>query len=85
VVEAAETVGPEVVAALSWAWARQRWPLSEEVSTAQTQSAHGSDRAADGLAPHGFDFSKLTKTGSNLEFEKEYLTLLHKFSNFACF
>jgi hypothetical protein len=54
-----------------------RWrPLSKEVGTVRTQSAHGSDRAADGWAPRGCDFSNLTKTGSKLEFEKEHLTVL---------
>jgi hypothetical protein len=45
----------------------------------------GSDRAADGWPPRGFNFSNLTKTSSNLEFEKECcLTLLQKFPNFSC-
>jgi hypothetical protein len=45
----------------------------------------GSDRAADGWPPRGFNFSNLTKTSSNLEFEKECcLTLLQKIPNFSC-
>jgi hypothetical protein len=56
VAEAAETVGGETAAAVSWAWARRRRPLSEEVGTVQTRSARGSDRAADGWAPRGFIF-----------------------------
>jgi hypothetical protein len=70
------TVGGEAATAVSWARAGRRRPLSEEVCTVQMQSARGSDRAADGWAPRGFDFSNLTKTGSKLEFEKEHLTLL---------
>jgi hypothetical protein len=70
------TVGGEAAATVSWERAGRRWPLSEEVSTVRTQSARGSDRAADGWAPRGFDFSNLTKTGSKLEFEKEHLTVL---------
>jgi hypothetical protein len=70
------TVGGEVAATVSWARAGWRRPLSEEVSTVQTQSARGSDRAADGWAPRGFVFSNSTKTGSKLEFEKEHLTML---------
>jgi hypothetical protein len=56
VAEAAETVGGETAAAMSWAWARQRRPLSEEVGTVRTRSARGSDGAADGWAPRGFIF-----------------------------
>jgi hypothetical protein len=70
------TVGGEAATTVSWERAGRRWPLSEEVSTVRTQSARGSDRAADGWAPRGFDFSNLTKTGSKLEFEKEHLTVL---------
>jgi hypothetical protein len=80
----AEMVGGEAVAAVSWARAWQQRQLFEEVGTVQTRSACGSDRAADGWAPHGFDFSNLTKTGSKLEFEKECLTMLQKFPSFAC-
>jgi hypothetical protein len=50
VAEAAETVGSEAAAAVSWAWARQWQPLSEKVSAVRTWSARGSDRAADGWA-----------------------------------
>jgi hypothetical protein len=70
------TLGSEAAAAVSWARAGRRQPLSEEVSTVQTWSARGSDRAADRWAPRGFDFSNLTKTDSKLEFEKERLTVL---------
>jgi hypothetical protein len=44
-------VGAELAAAVSWAWARQQPPLSEEVSTVRMRSSCGSDRAADGWAP----------------------------------
>jgi hypothetical protein len=48
---AVNTVGGEAAAAVSWAPARQRRPLSDEVGAVRTQSARGSDRAVDGRAP----------------------------------
>jgi hypothetical protein len=54
------------------------------VSTVRTRSACGSNRAADG-GPHVvLIFFNLTKTNSNMEFEKECLTLLQKFPISAC-
>jgi hypothetical protein len=82
---AAETVGGEAAATVSWARARRWQSLSEEVCMVRTRSARGSDRAADGWAPRGFDFSNLAKTHSNLEFEKECLNLLQTFPNFVCY
>jgi hypothetical protein len=48
---AVNTVGGEAAAAVSWARARRRRPLSEEVGVVRTRSARGLDRAADGWAP----------------------------------
>jgi hypothetical protein len=63
---------------------RQRRHCLREVGAVWTWSARGSDRAADG-GPHMIlIFFNLTKTSSNLKFEKECLTLLQKFPHFAC-
>jgi hypothetical protein len=50
----------------------------------RTRSTRGLDQAADGGPEAVLIFFNLTKTGSNLEFEEECITLLQKFPNFAC-
>jgi hypothetical protein len=67
-------VGGEAAAAVSWAQARWRWPLSEEVGAVRMRLARGSDRAADGWAPAVSLLSRIIQTGSNLVIEKECLT-----------
>jgi hypothetical protein len=87
--EAAETVGDEAVggeavAAVPWAWQGSGGRCLRAVGAVWTRSARGSDRAADS-GPHAvLIFFNLTRTGSNLKFEKECLTLLKKFLNFVC-
>jgi hypothetical protein len=81
VAEAAETVGGEAAAAVRWT--RQGGDF-HCLRAVRTRSARGSYRAADG-GPHVvLIFFNLTKTGSNLKFRKECLTLLQKIPNVAC-
>jgi hypothetical protein len=68
---AANVVGGEAAAVVSWAWARGWRPLFEEVSTVRTLSARGSDRVADGGPRRFLYYPQIIQTGSNLEFEKE--------------
>jgi hypothetical protein len=69
-----ESVGGEMVAATPWARQGSGGHYLRAVGAVRTRSALGSDRAADG-GPHAvLIFFNLTKTGSNLEFEKECLT-----------
>jgi hypothetical protein len=78
------TAGGETAAATPWARQGGSGRCLRVVDAVWTRSARGSDRAADG-GPHTvLIFFNLTKTGSNLEFEKERLTVLQKFPNFAC-
>jgi hypothetical protein len=81
--EAAEMVGGEEAAPVPWAWQGSGGRCLRAVGAVWTQSARGSDRAADG-GPHAvLIFFNLAKTGSNLKFEKGCLTLLRKFPNFS--
>jgi hypothetical protein len=79
-----ESVGGETAAPMPWVWQGSGSRCLRAVGTVRMWSAHGSDRVADG-GPHAvLIFFNLTKTGSNLLFGKECLTLLQKFLNFAC-
>jgi hypothetical protein len=81
--EAAETWGGEAAAAVLIARQGGGSRCLRAVGTVWTRSARGSDRAADG-GPHAvLIFFNLTKTGSNLKFEKEHLTLIQKFPRFT--
>jgi hypothetical protein len=81
--EAAEMVGGEEAAPVPWAWQDSGGRSLRAVGAVWTQSARGSDRAADG-GPHAvLIFFNLAKTGSNLKFEKGCLTLLRKFPNIS--
>jgi hypothetical protein len=78
-------VGLETAAATSWAWQGSGGHCLNAVGAVRMWSARGSDRAVDG-GPHTvLILFNLTKTGSNLDFQKECLTLLQKFPNFVSF
>jgi hypothetical protein len=87
--EATETVGGmavggEAVAAVPWARQGSGGRCLRVFGVVRTRSAHGSDRAADG-GPHAvLIFFNLIKTGLNLKFGQQRLTLLQKLPNLAC-
>jgi hypothetical protein len=76
-------VGGEAVAAVPWARQGSGGRCLRVFGVVRTWSARGSDRAAD-VGPHTvLIFFNLIKTGLNLKFGQQCLTLLQKFPNFA--